>query len=452
MGRNSQQRRAQKQRQQNARARSTRSSSRPESTGPTVDELIAFACARAFGQAADKPLFTRAMVALQLLEAEPDPLDRPSTRVCQVLQRLTESVLDGGWQPADLVHTTKREWTVRASRLTTAFIAEHSRRFDAPARAPHAWLGQLVDLGVVDAERTTVVGGRGDLLATWARAERLHPEDALTAAVQVLAQVRDLPRLPIVVTTPSKWGATNRGAMPTPRSAEGIDAKALKLIRALLAKAEATTFDAEAEAFTAKAQEMMTRHSIDAAVLASAAAGSRTAAGVESRRVHIDNPYAEEKAGFLSAIAGVNGVRSIWVPYAGMATLMGFPVDLQLTDLLFTSLLVQATRASAAATSVNRSLSTPSFRRAFIIAFAHRIAERLEAARSHVAAEAAAEYGDSLLPVLASREAAVEAAYEAAFPNATTTRGRSLNAAGWHAGRAAADSADIGAGAAITAG
>lgn len=445
MARNSKQRRVHTQRQQARRQRGA-------GDDLPLDELIGLTCRLAHGPEADKLLFARVMTHLQQLEHEPDPLDRPSTRVQQVLSALTTSILDGGWQPADLVHTTKREWTLRASRLTTAFIAEHSRRFDAPARAPHAWLNQLVDLGVVDAQRTTVIGGRGDLLATWARTERLHPEDALTAAVQVLAQVRQLPRLPVTVTPPSKWGATNRGTEPAPTSTDGVDAKALKLIRALLAKAEATTFEAEADAFTSKAQEMMTRHSIDAAVLASTNAGSRTAAGVESRRVHIDNPYAEEKAGFLSAIAGVNGVRSIWVPYAGMATLMGFPVDLQLTDLLFTSLLVQATRASAAATAADRSLSTPSFRRAFIIAFAHRIAERLEAARDHVAAEAAAEYGDSLLPVLASREAAVEAAYEAAFPNATTTRGRSLNAAGWYAGRAAADAADIGAGAAITSG
>lgn len=391
------------------------------------------------------------MAMLHKLESDTDPLYRPSTRVAQVLRQLTESVLNGGWQPADLVHVVKREWTLRASRLTIAFIADHSRRFDAPTRAPQDWLGQLQDLGVVDSDRSAVVGGRGDLIAAWARSERQHPEEALTVAVQFLAQLRQLRRMPIVLTPPEKWGATNRGVMPTARSTEGIDAKALKLIRALLAKAEATTFDAEAEAFTAKAQEMMTRHSIDAAVVASAAGGS-TAAGVESRRVHIDNPYAEEKAGFLSAIADVNGVRSIWIPDAGLCTVVGFPVDLQLTDLLFTSLLVQATRASAAATAADRQLSTPSFRRAFLISFAHRIAERLEAARSHVAAAAAAEYGDSLLPVLASREAAVEAAYAEAFPNTTMMKSRSYNSAGWHAGRSAADAADIGAGAPITAG
>lgn len=446
MGRNSQQRRARQQRQQ----------TRQRTSGPvelTLDELLDLACRLAHGQEADKLLFGRIMPRLHELEDEPDPLDRPSTRVQQVLSALTTSILEGGWQPADLAHVIKRDWTVRAGRLMAAFIAEHARKHDAPTRAPHAWLAQLADLGVYDAATATVIGGRGDLLAAWARAEKLHPEEALTVAVQVLAQVRRLPRLDVMMLTPSKWPANNRGLDAVPRgSAEGVDAKTLKLIRALLAKAEATTFEAEADAFTAKAQELMTRHSIDAAVLAASAVGGPTAKGVESRRVHVDNPYAEEKATLLSAIAHVNGAKAIWVPYAGFSTIMGFPVDLQLTDLLFTSLLVQATRASAAATAADRRLSTPSFRRAFLVAFADRIAERLESARNHVAAEAAQQYGSSLAPVLASREAAVVAAYEQAFPNATTMKSRSYNAEGWYAGRAAADAADLGAGAAITGG
>lgn len=443
MGRNSQQRRARTQRDQ-ARYRTA--------VEPTLDELLDLAFRLAHGQEADKLLFGRIMTRVHDVEAEADPLDRPSTRIQQMLAALTGSVLDGGWQPADLAHVVRREWTVRAGRLIIAFIAEHSRRNDAPTRAPYEWLAQLAELGAYDAAKALVVGGRGDLLAAWARTEKLHPEEALTVAVQVLAQVRRLPSLPIMIAPPAKWGATNRGLASMPRAADGLDAKALKLIRALLAKAEATTFEAEADSFTAKAQELMTRHSIDAAVLAASGVGGDLVAGVESRRVHIDNPYAEEKATLLSAIASVNGAKCIWVPYAGFSTVMGFPVDLQLTDLLFTSLLLQATRASAAATARDRQLSTPSFRRAFLVAFADRIAERLEAARRHVAAEAEHEYGSSLAPVLASREAAVETAYEQAFPNATTMRSRGLNAAGWYAGRAAADAADIGAATAITGG
>ena len=111
------------------------------------------------------------MAVLHKRETEAEPLDRPRARVAQVLRQLTESVLDGGWQPADLVHVVKREWTARASRLAIAFIADHARRFDAPTRAPHPWLSQLQDLGVVDADRTAVSGGRGDLIAGWARAK-----------------------------------------------------------------------------------------------------------------------------------------------------------------------------------------------------------------------------------------------------------------------------------------
>ena len=253
-----------------------------------------------------------------------------------------------------------------------------------------------------------------------------------------------------MVTPPSKWGVTNIGLVDRNTLGE-VPEKALRVIRGLLAKAEATTFEAEAEAFTAKAQELMTRHSIDMAVLASTTAGF-SSAGVQSRRVHIHNPYGEEKATFLSAIASVNGARCIWFPAAGFSTVMGFPVDLQLTDLLFTSLLVQATRASASATAADRRLSTASFRRAFLIAFADRVAERLEAARGHTATAAEHAYGESLVPILASRSQAVDAAYEEAFPHATVMRNRRLSSAGWHAGRAAADTADIGAGAAITGG
>ena len=451
MGRNSQQRRAHKQRKETTRQREAAAGDTRRRPGVTTDELITVACHAAFGPSADKVLFGRVSSMLQAMEVEHDPLDRPSARVQLLLQQFTETALESGWQPADLAHVVRREWSQRTGRLSVAFVAQHSRRLDAPTRAPHPWLAQLQDLGVVSATGTTVVGGHGDLLAGWARTERLHPDDALVAAVQLLAQLRQLPRLPIVITPPSKWGTTNVGLHEAATTGE-IDEKALRVIRGLLAKAEATTFEAEAEAFTSKAQELMTRHSIDAAVVAQATDGTRLAAGVVSRRVHIDNPYADEKATFLSAIADVNGAKSVWLPHAGLCTVVGFPVDLQLTDLLFTSLLVQATRASAAATAANRSLSTASFRRAFLVSFAHRIAERLEAARAHVATQAALQYGESLLPVLASREAAVEAAYTEAFPNASPMRGRSLDAAGWHAGRAAADRADIGAGHAIAGG
>ena len=367
------------------------------------------------------------------------------------LQTVVDQLLDAGWQPADLVHAVKCASTLRASRMAVAFIANHSRRHEAANRAPHAWLVQLDEMGVYDPVAGVIRGGTGDVLAGWARTERLHPEEALSAASQILAQLLLAPRLSVLITPPSAWGATNIGLVDRAASGE-VDEKALRLIRAMLAKAEATNFEAEAATFTAKAQELMTRHSIDAAMMASTSTGSSHAAGIESRRVHIESPYGEEKSAFLSSIASVNNVRAVWSPDCGFSTLVGFPVDLRLTDVLFTSLLVQATHASAQATSRDARLRTASFRRAFLIAFADRVTERLAAARDHIAHDAEQTYGAALVPVLAQRQAAVDEAFEAAFPNTTIRRGRRLNAAGWYAGRAAAERADIGAGEAIAAG
>lgn len=455
MGRNSQQRRAQKQRRSADRERAANARvAQPlsnQDTQAVVEELVTLACEFAHGPTADKAYFARATDELHKREGQADPLDRPSTVVARRLQKVIDNLLEFGWQPADLVHTVKREWTLRASRMVVGFVANHSRRHEAATRAPHSWLAQLDDMGVYDPGTKVIRGGTGDVLAAWARAERLHPEESLTTATQILAQLRSAPQVLLLIDPPSAWGATNVGLNEQTRTGE-VDEKALRLIRAMLAKAEATNFEAEAESFTAKAQELMTRHSIDAAIMASAAKGAGRAAGVESRRVHIDNPYSDEKATFLSAIASVNGVRAVWGPACGFSTLVGFPVDLRLTDVLFTSLLVQATHASAQATLHQAHLRTAPFRRAFLIAFADRITERLEATRDHIAQDAAQTYGTALVPILAERQAAVDAAYEEAFPNTTVRRGRRLNAAGWHAGRAAAERADIGIGEAITGG
>jgi Protein of unknown function (DUF2786) len=453
MGRNTQQRRADKKGRAARQQRTVRGTPRdPMETRldeAAMENLVLMAARVAFGAGEDRAEFDESVSALLAVETSPAASNPPTSAVAKLLVGCVANLYENGWQPADIAHAVKRQWTVRASRLAVAVVAREARQSDAAQRAPLAWLSQLEDLGVYDPGLQTIVGGH-DPLAGWARSERLDPDETLTISLQVLAQLMMSGREAMLMDPPSAWGATNRGTAPTATASHGdIDAKALKLIRALLAKAEATTFEHEAEAFTAKAQEMMTRYSIDAAVLASAGR-NRNGVDIESRRFHIDSPYADEKASFLSVIANVNGARCIWSPHVGFATVMAYAVDLQLTDLLFTSLLVQATRASAEATATDRRLRTPSFRRAFLIAFADRIGERLEATKQHASAEAEQQYGSTLLPILASRQAAVEEAYEQAFPNAKRMRSRRLNAHGWHAGRAAADRANIGHGQAIT--
>jgi hypothetical protein len=473
MGKNSQQRRAVKQRRQDKQDRQ-KHHDRPGQhnaaggTGPGAPstdreraeqlnsqqlQQTLLTVARLGDDAGTKTRFDNSVQALTAIEIGAATKGWVSEAIAGILHRLVGSLFEGGWQPADVAHLVKRERTMRAQRLAVALIAGQSREHDALTRAPEPWLSQLEDLGIHDPAKNILIGGHSEAFGRWSVVEKLHADERIAIALQVMTTLLRAPRLEFIVDPPSKWAASNRGSIPKPQSAAAradIDAKALKLIRALLAKAEATTFEAEAEAFTAKAQEMMTRYSIDAAVLASAAKGHGSAIGIESRRVHIDNPYADEKATFLSIISDVNGARCIWSPSAGFATIMGFPVDLHLTDLLFTSLLVQATKASAEATSLDRRQRTPSYRRAFLIAYAIRIGERLEAAKRHMSAEAEHDYGDSLLPILADRQSAVDAAYEDAFPNSTPMRSRSLDAGGYHAGRAAADRAQIGTGEAIS--
>jgi hypothetical protein len=219
----------------------------------------------------------------------------------------------------------------------------------------------------------------------------------------------------------------------------------LTRIRALLAKAEATGFPEEAEALSAKAQELMARHSIDEALLA-ARTHAKDAPG--ACRIGVEPPYETAKAVLLDAVADTNRCRAVWNESLGFSTVVGFEPDLEAVELLYTSLLVQATAAMTKAEAAQRAggrKRTKSFRQSFLAAYAHRIGDRLatavEGAEGEVASEAPA---GELLPVLAARDVAVNDHMERMFPDTVTTRLRGVNdAAGWQEGAAAADRAQV---------
>ncbi len=124
--------------------------------------------------------------------------------------------------------------------------------------------------------------------------------------------------------------------------------------------------------------------------------------------------------------------------------MVGFPVELDLTELTFTSLLVQMTRSMTAATSTDRSRTrAPAFRRAFVLSYAQRIGERLAAAKQRATAEASTEYGTALVPVQQARRDAVDQRSTEWFPRLRSMRTRSVDAGGWYAGRQAADAARL---------
>ena len=346
------------------------------------------------------------------------------------------SAWERGWQPADVVHHVRRATTARPVRLLEALIAEDARATHAASRAPEAWVDQLREMGALTTGDPAVV-------SSWHRAEGRPAAESWRSVLLLATALRRLAPLDHLLPPPSRWGAGVRA----PRAAAAPDdTRVLRRIRGLLAKAESTEYPEEAEALTAKAQALMTRHAVDAA-LVGAAPGSSVGTSVGTRRLHVDDPYVRAKMQLLAVVAAANGVRLVWYQGLGIANLVGVSADLDAVELLFTSLLLQAARAVAGAGAgrAGGRGAARSFRRSFLLGYAVRIGERLRAAREEATAGAAAERGVDLLPVLRSRQEAVDDAFTGLFPRVRRTGGRSsVDASGWFAGRAAAEAADVG--------
>jgi hypothetical protein len=164
------------------------------------------------------------------------------------------------------------------------------------------------------------------------------------------------------------------------------------------------------------------------------------------RRLWIDDPYVDAKGNLVHVVAAANRCRSVLSSGLGLVTVAGHDDDLDTVEILFTSLLVQATSQMTAAgcriDSRGRS-RTRSFRQSFLVAFASRIGQRLHDAKQASESAAADRYGRALVPVLVSREAAADEAIEAIFPELLTRRTAASDHEGWVAGTVAADLASL---------
>ncbi|MFE9449092.1 DUF2786 domain-containing protein [Streptomyces sp. NPDC006739] len=305
-----------------------------------------------------------------------------------------------GWQPADVVRLVRRELDDVHVGMAAGLIRAQAGR-DRPRG--RRWTAQLEALPSAPARGT----------------------DRFSHATTALELYRLLLRLPTLE------------PLEEPRRQNRPASRMLTRIRALLAKAEATGYPEEAEALSAKAQELMARHSVDEALLA-AEAPAPDAPG--ACRIGVEPPYEQAKAVLLDAVATANHCRAVWNEPLAFSTVVGFEADLEVVELLYTSLLVQATHAMAGAEAAQRAggrKRTKTFRQSFLAAYAHRVGDRLA-----VAAES--QVTQDLLPVLATRETAVTDRLEHMFPRTTTTRLRGVSdAAGWTEGTRAADRAEV---------
>ncbi len=359
---------------------------------------------------------TRPEIDLDALEAE-HPIAQLADQLPVMWAR--------GWHPLDIARIFSPSSELELAVLGDC-LALDRRRWHR--RAGVLWTEQADQLG--DAEPWWQFDR-----PYWAQFVRRHGASvsrAWRAASFFALTVKGAPDLPLLEAPPDRPGWTNGD----PTADDGVLAR----VRALLAKAESTEFEHEAEALSAKAQELITRHAIDVALLA----GEVDVPG--GHRIYVDPPYAKAKFLLLAQIAAANGCRCAWHDPRKTATLIGHRSDIWSVELLFTSLLLQGTTAVVAAGPQHDGFggsTTRSWRNAFWHGYAGRIGQRLRVATEATRAQQARHLGTDLLPVLARRDEAVDRAFADAFPRLGSLRTSMSNLDGMLAGHRTADRADL---------
>jgi hypothetical protein len=235
--------------------------------------------------------------------------------------------------------------------------------------------------------------------------------------------------------------------MPSPstRKADQV----LATVRKLLAKAEdPAATPQETETYNAKASDLMAAYGIDRALLAVADPDGDV---VGDRVVVAEAPYARDKVTLLSGIAHEMRCRAVLrTRYpAGVKQLslhlFGYDSDLLRTEVLYTSLLVQASVGMARA-PVPFGEQVAAFRRSWLAGFTHAVVQRLAVAERRAAEQAESPAsteaeGRSVALVLADRSVAVADTLARHYPRLQSGRRRVLSGSGmvdgWSAGRRA---------------
>jgi Protein of unknown function (DUF2786) len=220
----------------------------------------------------------------------------------------------------------------------------------------------------------------------------------------------------------------------------------LARVRKLLVKAEADgVTQAEAQALTAKAAELMAKYGIDRALLAAVRPETDRP---DDRVIDIANPWARVQAHLLCGLAAALRCQCVILPRTGPGSrihVFGFASDIERTDVLYTSLLLQMWQGLSAAEPPAWSRSTRAWRRSWLLGFATAVVARVRAAEQRAAqraADAPAGSGPSAALVLADRTEIIERTLRLAYPVTRTSR-VTYSGTGYRTGYAQGQRADI---------
>ncbi len=230
---------------------------------------------------------------------------------------------------------------------------------------------------------------------------------------------------------------------------ESPDNDLLVRVRKLLDKAERTSNAHEADAFSRKAAELIAEHRIDPGRLGTIDAGDE----LRVREIELGRgAYVRARLALLLAVADAHDVRVVFQarPNGTVAMAAGFRSDLDVVEVLYTSLHQQAA-AQMAAVRRPTGAATQRFRRSYLFGFADRIGQLLGESKHR--ADERADHGVGVNAGRAAERALVtqgrtdrvEDFAATAFGRVRAARAPSAAQAGaWGAGAAAAGKADVG--------
>src|SRR5215813_9925369 len=212
--------------------------------------------------------------------------------------------------------------------------------------------------------------------------------------------------------------------MPGEREEESVSSETpdalLDRVRKLLVKAEADgVTQAEAQALTGKAAELMAKYGIDRALLAAVRPETDRP---DDRIIDVANPWARVQAHLLCGLAAALRCQCVILPRTGPGSrihVFGFASDIERTDVLYTSLLLQMWQGLATAQPPAWAQSPRAWRRSWLLGFATAVVARVRAAEQGAAeraADASAGDGRSAALVLADRTEVIERTLRAAYP------------------------------------
>jgi hypothetical protein len=220
----------------------------------------------------------------------------------------------------------------------------------------------------------------------------------------------------------------------------------LDRVRKLLAKAEdESVTPPEAQALTAKAAELMAKYGIDRALLAADRPETDKPA---SRVLDIDNPWARVKAHLLCGLGSALRCQCILLSTSPGSRIhvFGYASDIERTDVLYTSVLIQMWHGLTGAQVPAWARSPRAWRRSWLLGFATavicRVREAEHAAACQATAPAAGGSSRAAL-VLADRALVIRRNAEQAYPLTRTAR-VTYSGTGYRDGYVQGQRADIG--------